>query len=384
VPKTSRMIQTVDQALSIAVNNRIYEMQAAGKDVTILSLGEAFFDIPLFGLEGLAYPGLYHYSHSRGTEEFRSLVAGHYLERLGTSVDPASEVLVTPGSKAAIYFAMKALLDPGDQVLMQEPTWLSYPEQARLCLAEPVCMPYYATLEDYERYAGERCRMIIVTNPHNPRGYVMAESELAWLLDLARERDIWVLADEAYSDFVVDGSFVSLGRMDPDKENIVVCNSLSKTLGISGWRLGYAIAAPEVIDEMLKVQQHVTTCPATVLEHYVVAHYREILDAVRPQIEELAVKRAKVADLLDRLDLGYLPGTATFYFFVSIAPSRLGSVDFASRLLEESSVGVVPGIGYGASCDGFIRVSVGTEPLERIAAALQSIKRLVADTSDSP
>ena len=289
------------------------------------------------------------------------------------------EIIMTAGSKAAIHFSLLTLLNPGDEVLLQEPTWVSYPEQARLCHARPVLIPYQCSTRDYERFITDRTRVIIVNNPHNPRGQVMSLDDLRYIVDLARANGIHVLADEAYSDFVLDGSFHSLGRVDPSKNNIVICNS--KNFGISGWRLGYAISNPALIGQLLKVNQHILTCPASIVQFYVAHYFDEIIGMTMPQIAAVVEKRRQVSAFLDEIGLRHLPGSATFYFFVSIGPSKLGSEEFATRLLLEDHVCVVPCVGYGASCDGFVRVSVGTESIEDIRGALRKMKALIDKTS---
>jgi aspartate aminotransferase/aminotransferase len=179
----------------------------------------------------------------------------------------------------------------------------------------------------------------------------------------------------------VDGSFVSLASIDRDKERSIVFNSMSKNYGISGWRIGYVIGSRALIDNVLKVNQHLITCPATILEYYLVQHFDELLDLTKPQIRDLLCKRAQLADYMDEMGLCYLPGAATFYFFVSIAPSTLDSESFCTRLLNEELISVVPGRGYGESCDGFVRVSIGTATTEENKYGLRKIKTLISKTS---
>lgn len=380
-PKVSGVLQRVEQAVSIKYNNMVYEMTRAGTRVIVLSLGEAFFDIPLFPMDDLPFPQLYHYTHSRGLSELRNRIADYYGRVYSVPVDPEQELIVTAGSKAAIYFTMMSLLDPGDEAIVHEPSWVSYPEQIKLCYGVPVMMPYACGVRDYERYISDRSKLIVVNNPHNPRGDVLGASELQYLVDLAKAHGLYVLADEAYSDFIIDGSFNSLGAMDCTKSNIVICNSISKNFGISGWRLGYSITNPELTSQILKVNQHLITCPASILQYYMARHFDDIADITQPQIVEVVNKRNAVARYMDEIGLSYLAGNATFYLFASIAPSRLSSEEFCTRLLRDDHVAVVPGSGYGASCDTFVRVSVGSEAMEDIQLGLRRIKALIDATS---
>jgi aminotransferase len=377
----SSLVEACSEAVSIRYNNKVYELQRQGHDVTVLSLGEAFFDLPLFPFDALSQEKIYHYSHSRGLLELRQILARTYAEKYQAPVDPASELLVTAGSKAAIHMAFMTLLDRDDEVLIPEPAWVSYPEQVRLCGARPIGVPYWMDTFRLEEHVTPRTRAIVINTPHNPTGRVYSAAELEYLLDLARRRDLWLLCDEAYSEFTADDSFVSLGRLDSHKKHSILFNSISKNHGISGWRIGYVIAAPEVIDRILKINQHLITCPPTILCHYITRYYDRILAITRPQIRAVVEKRRRVLQHMDALGLSYLPGDATFYIFASIAPSALGSEAFCTRLLEERLVSAVPGVGYGASCDRFIRISVGTVSMEQLRRGLETIKALITETS---
>jgi aminotransferase len=190
-PTYSEVVVNAHEAMSIKYNNLVYELKRKGVNVIVLSLGEAFFDIPLFPMDDLPFPHLYHYTHSRGIPELREKICEYYQRSHGVSVDPEREIIVTAGSKAAIHFSMMSVLDPGDEIILHEPTWVSYPEQAKLCYAKPVLMPYTCGIADYEKYITDRSKMIVINNPHNPRGQVLSERELRYLVDLARAFIYW-------------------------------------------------------------------------------------------------------------------------------------------------------------------------------------------------
>lgn len=371
------------QAISIQVNNLVYEMKSRGDDVIVLSLGEAFFDIPLFGFHDLPMPEGYHYSHSRGDLGLRQRLADYYRHQYQVPVDPSREIIVTAGSKAAIHMSMMAILNPGDEVLILEPAWVSYSEQAKLCHAVPVMVPFDRSILGLDEYVTARTRAIIVNNPNNPTGKVLTRRELESLHQLADRENLFLLADEAYSEFVGDDSFISLGAFDPEKRHTIICNSMSKNHGMSGWRIGYVIGGRALIDEVLKINQHLITCPPTILQHYLAKHFDRILEITRPQIGDVVRNRQQIARYMDECGVSYIPGEATFYFFVSIGKSALSSVEFCTRLLHEHRVSTVPGIGYGQSCDRFIRVSVGAEPVERTKHGIACIAKLIEKTSVS-
>jgi aminotransferase len=383
MPNATRHIRDISEAISIRFNNRVYEKKSRGEDVIALSYGEAFFDIPLFRFDDLPMPALYHYSHSRGIPELRELLAGYYRSRYRVPVDPDTEIMVTAGSKIALHMTFMAILAPGDEVLIQEPAWVSYPEQVRLCHGRPVSIPHGVPIAEYRSFITARTRAIVVNNPNNPTGRVLTESEWREIHRIAKEYDLFIVADEAYSDYVLDPrEFISAAAHDPAKEHTIVCNTLSKNYGMSGWRIGYVFTNPELLDQILKVNQHLITCPATVLEHYIARHFYEVLDITAPQIRDVVVKRAAVARMLDEAGLDYMSGEGTFYLFVSIEGSCLGSEEFCTRLLDEDGVSVVPGIGYGESCDQFVRLSVGAESMERIRTGVERIATLLHETTE--
>jgi len=380
--KLSNVTNDAEQAMSIKYNTMVYELQRTGKKVLIMSLGEAFFNIPLFPMADLPFPDIYHYSNSRGIPELREKLAEFFLRKYDIPINYEKEILITAGSKAAIHFALMSILDPGDEVLVPDPSWVSYPEEIKLCYGKPVAIPYFKTVYHFEKYITDKTKAIIITNPHNPTGYVYTQKEIEHLLGLAKKYNLWLLSDEAYSEFVDDKDvFISPGKIDRDKKHTIIFNSISKNYGISGWRLGYVIGNENLIFNILKVNQHIITCPSTILEYYVEKYFYKILKHTEPQIKELIKKRKTIAHFMKKNGLEYLPGNSTFYFFVSIAPSQLTSEEFCTKLLHEYYISTVPGIGYGKSCDKFIRVSIGTASLEEIKEALITTKKLINKTS---
>jgi aspartate aminotransferase/aminotransferase len=371
----------ISEAASIRQNNRVYELRDAGADIVTLSLGEAFFDIPTPSFEGMAPAALHHYSHSRGVPLLREKLAKHHEATCRVQVDPGREIMVTAGSKAAVFMALAALLEPGDEVIVPEPAWVSYPDQVRLCRGVPVTAPWRGGIEDLAAHVTARTRAVIVNNPHNPTGRRLTEEELRRLHELALDRGLTIIADEVYSEFVPAGAqFVSAGLLDPDKEHTVVCNSMSKNFGISGWRIGYVVAAERFIAQLTKLQQHIVTCAPTILCQYLAEHFDAVLAHTRPQIESMVALRNRVAQRLRARGVHCPPGDSTFYLFPSLGSSRLDSAEFADELLRRHGVSVVAGIGYGASCDRHIRVSVGTEPEERLLRGIDAICDLIGAT----
>ncbi|HKR05430.1 MAG TPA: pyridoxal phosphate-dependent aminotransferase [Bacteroidia bacterium] len=379
--KYSLIAEQSEQAMSIRYNTMVYELKRQGKKVLVMSLGEAYFDIPLFPMNDLPFPDVYHYSHSMGLPELREKLSKYFSEKYDIPFDYEKEIIVTAGSKIGVYMALMAILNPGDEVIVQEPCWVSYPEQIKLCYGVPVQVPSDKSIYEIENYITVKTKAIIISNPHNPTGNVYTEKELQYLLALAEKHNIWILSDEAYSDFVNDNSFISPGKIDREKKHTIIFNSISKNYGISGWRLGYIISNEKLIYQVLKINQHLMTCPATILEYYVTKYFDKILEITLPQINDLISKRHRLAKYMEEAGLKRMPGNATFYFFVSIDPSKLSSEEFCTRLLKEEYICVVPGIGYGKTCDRFIRVSIGTATYDENIYGLNKIKELIEKTS---
>jgi len=377
----SQLAEALPEATSIRYNTLVYELQRKHKDVTVLSLGESFFKIPLFPFKTLNYEKGYHYSHSRGVLELREELSQYYKKHYGVASDPESEVLISAGSKVILYMVLRTIICPGDEVIIFEPAWVSYTEQVRLSYGIPLMVPHYEGITDIGTYLTERTKAIIINNPNNPSGKVYSKKELQELYRFAQKHNLYIIADEAYSDFVDEETFYSMGRFDPAKKRVIVVNSLSKNMGMSGLRIGYAIANEKIINMLLKINQHLITCPATLIELYVIRYLDKILRITFPQIRRVLRERREISRYMDSIGLSRLSGTGTFYFMVSIAPSKLSSEAFASRLLKKHYVAVVPGIGYGKSLDAYVRVGVGTESVARIKKGLDRLQTLIKETT---
>ena len=269
----SKIVTKSIEATSIRYNTKVYEKQRKGEDVIVMSLGEAFFDIPLFSFDDLPFPKLYHYSHSKGIPELRKKLQEYFLETYDVSFDYENEILITAGSKIAIYMCLIAILDFGDDVLIHEPAWVSFPEQIKLAHGNPIRIPLHKSIYDFEDYITPKTKLIIINNPHNPTGKLYSLEEMSYLYNLAKKYNLYILSDEAYSDFVYNQDrFISFGNLDVKKENSIIINSISKNFGISGWRLGYIITNEKLINQILKINQHLITCPPTMLEYYIEKH----------------------------------------------------------------------------------------------------------------
>ncbi|MBF8271765.1 MAG: hypothetical protein HW380_870 [Magnetococcales bacterium] len=380
----SEVMSDIPEAQSILINQIVYELKRKGHNPTVLSLGEAYFDIPKFEFGKTDFENGYHYSDSLGIPSLRQKIANYYKSQYLADVDAEREMIITVGSKAVIYMAMRVILNAGDEVLIHEPYWLSYPAQAAICGAVSKFIPHYVPVGEFESYFTAKTRILIINNPNNPSGKVYSREELRTLRNLCRSRGVYFLCDEAYSDFTLEKPFVSAATDAGDLDGLLVVNSLSKNQGISGWRIGYLIAHRKFISHMLVLNQHLITCASTVLLQYCDRNFERLLEITLPQARKMVEKRSRIAKMMDDLKIGYLPGSATFYFLVSIGDFPGTSEEFAVRLLFQKHIAVVPGTAYGDSTSRYVRLSVGAESEERIWEALQVFKAVTLVGSLDP
>jgi aspartate aminotransferase/aminotransferase len=368
----------IKRARSIYINELVYQAKRNGRDPVVLSLGEAYFDIPNYGFDNDLVSGGYHYSDSQGLPSLREKIRDYLSDKHGAKdLNSDENIMISMGSKALTYMSMLLALNEGDEVLLHEPAWLSYEDQASLCGASVRYLPYQHTLKEISESISGRTKFIVINNPNTPAGWVYDFDELKSLIAEAQEKGVFVLVDEAYSDFTRNEGFFSAASLVRDYGNLIVVNSISKNFGMSGWRVGFAAANKEIIQKLTVINQHMVTCAPTMLQLYIEKNFDEIWSVCNRQIDSLLVKRKKVRDLLDRYGFKVLEGGATFYFFVELWADGQNASDVAEKLLIEDDVALVPGEAYGKTTSHFVRLSFGTESLERIEYALRKIRARV-------
>ena len=370
------------EALSIFINQIVYTMKSAGENVTTLSLGEAFFDIPQFDEKELDFRKGMHYCDSRGIPGLRDKISALYRDEYGIDTDPAAQILVSAGSKAVIFMIMMALLEKGGEVLVPEPAWLSYPEHIRLAGGIPVFIPHDVPVSEYSRFITGRTKMIIINDPNNPGGKRYSREELEDISRMCSENDMFVVSDEAYSNFVPEGSrFISAADSDRELANTIIVNSLSKNFGLSGWRIGYMIARKDIVDEVLKYQQHIITCSPTYLQMYAERYFDDLVKITAPQIKAVMDKRRRTESAMREKGISFMPGDSTFYFLIDCGKYSLDKMKLCLYLLFRYRIAAVPGEAYGQSVRDYIRIGIGTASDEELSYALDIIKKVV-DTNE--
>lgn len=378
LPNLNPMVEMIPEAFSIYINQIVYDKKSKGERVYTYSLGEAFFDIPRFEVSDSEMQAGYHYSSSLGLPALRNKICETYQKRYHVTVDPDREILISAGSKPLIFMALQACVCPGDEVVYHEPAWLSYKEQIKLVNGVPVAIPYYEDVYKWDKYISDKTKVLIINNPNNPSGKLYSYDEIGFLINLAQEKGFFIISDEAYSDFLLpEDEFISFARLDSKMENVIVINSLSKNMGMSGWRVGYVIAHNTVIMQVLKLNQHLITCAPTILQDYISNHFFDILELTIPQAVAMARKRIAVSEIMKRIGIKFLEGVGTFYFLIDVSEFLGETEDLVYDLLLNHNIATVPGEAYGTSTKGFIRFGIGVESLGDIEKSLRVIKSFI-------
>ncbi len=377
MPKLNDVVENIPEALSIYINQIVYDKKARGERVYTYSLGEAFFDIPRFEISDADWHRGYHYSSSMGLANLRQKLSNMYTS-YGVNVNPEKEILVSAGSKCLIFMVLQAILQYGDEVLVPEPAWLSYKEQIKLVGGRHIAVPYTETVYDWEKYITTKTKAIIINNPTNPSGKLFSAEEFEFLIGLAKKHNLFILSDEAYSDFLcADDKFLSFANFDSGKENTIIVNSLSKNMGMSGWRVGYVVAHQDIIKQILKLNQHIVTCAPTVLQDYMAQYFDEILAHTRPQAINMAEKRKRICKIMEQIGIKPMPGVGTFYFLLDVSDFKGTTDELVYDLLINHNIATVPGAAYGESTSRFIRFGIGVEDEKTIEQSLKVIKSFI-------
>lgn len=309
------------------------------------------------------------YTHSRGIPEIRRAIARHLEEDYGVRYDPEKEILVSSGGKQGIFAALFALIGKGDEVLIPEPSWLSYPDLTRMCDGIPKLVPcppekgFHPTVEDLKRYAGKNTRMVIVNSPNNPTGILLKEEFLDALARLAAQNNWIVLSDEVYNALIFDEiPYRTIAQRPGMKEHVLICNSFSKSFAVPGWRLSYLAGPEKWIGPIDAVQQNLMTCASSVAQAALVVALENRLEINRSSMEVYRECRRIVVEEARHMKTAQLIAPeGGFYGMMDIRKSRRSSEDAMRHLLENFQIATIPGNAYGPSGEGFLRICFARE-----------------------
>jgi len=382
-------INRISVSPTLAVLAEAERYKARGIDVVDFGPGEPDFPTPE-NIKRAAIRAIEQnftkYTSTQGIAPLREAICDWHAAQLGSSYTPA-ECIVSVGGKHAIFNAINALIEPGDEVIIPAPYWVSYPDIVKYAGGRPVFVQtepsdgFCLRAAQVEMALGPRTKVLIVNSPSNPTGTVIPPDEFARIFEVCRRRGLWLLTDECYSHFVYPPAQpFSVAGLPDSKPHLIVVGSLSKTFAMTGWRVGYALAPKPLVDAMLKLQSQSTSNPTSIAQHAALEALRGPMDSVAAMLAEYTRRRARILE-----GLRALPGISctepqgAFYAFPNfIARLNNGANDtvtLARQLLEREHLVVVPGDAFGAP--GFLRFSYATS-LERIEEGLRRLDRFLA------
>ena len=354
-------------------------------DAISLGVGEPDFDTPWFIRDEGIYSlekGRTFYTSNAGLKELREEIANYLERRCGLRYDPMKQVLVTVGGSEGIDIALRAMLNPGGEVLIPEPCYVSYLPCTQL--ADGVAVPlrlleeheFRLTAEQLEAAVTPRTKILVMPFPNNPTGAIMSRKDLEPVAEVVKAHDLFVISDEIYSELTYDEPHVSIASLPGMQERTLVINGFSKAYAMTGWRLGYAAGPEDLISEMTKIHQFAIMCAPTTSQYAAVQAMRSGDEEVAKMRESYNQRRRFVVHTLREMGMDCFEPLGAFYVFPSIKRYGMSSEEFASRLLQEEKVAVVPGTAFGDSGEGFIRISYAYS-LKNLKEALGRVQNFV-------
>jgi aminotransferase len=368
---------------------RFFEIAATMEEVISLGIGEPDFVSPQPIVDAAVASlkeGKTGYTANAGLLELRELISEEIDTRYGVKYDPAREILVTVGVSEALQITMLALLDPGDEVLIPEPCFVSYGPAARFAGANVSYVPtsvennFQVTAADIEPMITERTKVLFLGYPNNPTGAVLERSTLEEIADLVIRHDLLVISDEIYDRLVYgaayEGGHVCLPSIEALRDRTVLLGGFSKNYAMTGWRIGYACAPNDIYQALYKLHQYIIMSAPTMGQIGAVAALRECQEDVERMRQSYDARRRTIVDGLRAAGLPTFEPLGAFYAFPDVRSTGLSSEDFAQRLLQEEHVACVPGDAFGPSGTGYLRCSYATS-MENIEEAVRRITRFV-------
>jgi aspartate aminotransferase len=377
--KQMHFAKEIGESLTYQFAQAVGEMKSQGREIISLGLGEPDFETPDYvkksTIEAME-SGYTHYSPSQGLPELRGLIAERAKAEYGVNFD-ASEVIVLPGIKSAVYMALASILEPFDEVVNITPYYVSYPSMIKL--AEPTAeilnvslnKDYTLDIEAFKKAINKNTKCLLLNTPHNPTGTVFSKDKVEAIISLCLENDVYIISDEVYEKLVyTETEHVSFAKYPEIKDKLIIANGYSKSYAMTGWRLGYAIAPNEVIKRMNKLQQHINTNTCTFIQKGACSIYKNEAGHLPPYVAMLE-ERANFfhhALLKGRIIKGEMP-KAGFFYFADISATEMDSNSFCVKLLKETGIASTPGLAFGADWDDHVRFSIAV-PMETLQKAV--------------
>lgn len=376
----------IRQSPTIAMGDRIIALKDSGRKIIGLQVGDPDFATPQPVIDvamKAMREGLTHYGPSRGFLDLRRAAASKLDREHGLIYDPQTEILITHGGIHAYYLAMQSILNPGDDVLIPDPSWGTHANMATMLRGNVIRVPASADngfiphFESWEKALTSKTRVIVLNYPSNPTGAYPTREYLQNLQDFAAAHDLWIVSDAVYENLYYGGKPTSAAAFEGAQEKTILVNSLSKAYAMTGWRVGFLAAPESVIENALKAGQNSITCVAPFIQK---AAAFALTD---PQIQEVtsdmraayARRRESVMQISRELESEKVlvtPPQGAFYFFLDFRPLKMTSLEICERILEEAGVGLVPGSAFGKQGEGFVRMSIAASD-EDVEAGFRAI-----------
>ena len=365
---------------------RFFDIVSSMHDVLSLGVGEPDFDTPWRVREACIYSlerGHTHYTSNYGTIELRRGISEYIARRGGVEYDPDNQLLVTVGVSEGMDLAMRAIMNPGDEVIVPEPCFVSYKPCVMFAGGTPVVIPSYARdgfavkAEQIRAVVTAKTKAILIGYPSNPTGAVAPREALEEIVRIACEHDLYIISDEIYDRLTYDGKHTCIPTLPGAYERTILLNGFSKAYAMTGWRIGYAAASPEIIETMMKIHQYTMMCASVMAQVAALEAIRSGDHDCDEMVEQYNQRRRVIVKGLNDAGLECLMPGGAFYAFPSIRNTGLTSDEFCERLLFEEKVAAVPGTAFGECGEGHIRCSYATS-LDKISLAVERIARFVA------
>jgi aspartate/methionine/tyrosine aminotransferase len=382
----NQQFELIRQSATVAMADRILALKAGGRNIIGLQVGDPDFgtapDIVDSALKGMR-DGLTHYGPSQGYLDLRRAIASKLLRDEGVTYDPASEILVTHGGIHAYYLAMQSVLNPGDDVLVPDPSWATHSNMAIMLRGNVIRVPapaengFIPRFESWMKALTPKTRVIVLNYPSNPTGAYPTREYMQKLQDFAAKHDLWIVSDEVYASLYYEGKPTSAAAIEGAKERTLLVNSLSKSYAMTGWRVGFLAAPASVIENAIKAGQNSITCVAPFIQK--AATFALTDPAIQEVTASMRAAYARRRELVLRLShelecekVKVLPPQGAFYFFLDLRALNLSSVEMCERILEDVGVGLVPGSAFGGQGEGFIRMTIAASD-EDVEAGFRKI-----------
>lgn len=381
-----KLLSRTVQDLKFSGIRKFFDIASTVKDVISLSVGEPDFKTPwAIRKEAIKIleKGKTTYTANAGLIQLREVIAKYIEKKLGVSYDPNGEIFVTVGGSEAIDCAFRVLCNPGDEVIVPEPSFVCYAPLVQMAGGVPVIVEtklenkFKLTPEDLEGKITDKTKAIVLPFPNNPTGAVMHRDDLQKIADIIKDKDIFVISDEIYSELTYgDERHISIVELEGMKERTIYINGFSKAFSMTGWRMGYFAAPKPVATQMLKIHQYAIMCAPTVSQYASIVAMTECDNEVSRMKDEYNARRRFVVKGFNDLGLDCFEPEGAFYAFPCIKSTGLSSQEFCTQLLNEKKVAIVPGDAFGESGEGFVRVSYAYS-LAHLDTALKRIKEFL-------